>query len=127
MLDNIQSLAQRMYDERRRRTAFFPQALLSDHALDIMLWIFIETGHGRYVTAAEAAAAASVTLATPVRRLSTHFLMTVTPWCEDPRAKLTLLTQGNAMANQQHLSKPQVFKWQKSSTTFVNENIIYSS
>jgi hypothetical protein len=51
--------------------------------------------------------------------------MTVTPWCEDPRAKLTLLTQGMTMANQQHLSKHQVFKWQKSSTTFVIKNIIY--
>ncbi len=29
------------------------------------------------------------------------------------------------MANQQHLSKHQVFKWQKSSTTFVIKNIIY--
>jgi hypothetical protein len=50
-----------MYDDRRRRSSFVPAELLTDPAWDILLWVFIETEHGRRVTAAAAAAAAGVT------------------------------------------------------------------
>jgi hypothetical protein len=78
-------------------------------------------------SAAEAAAAASDKPATPVRRLSTHFLMTVTPWCEDSQGKLTLMTQRNAMAKVQHPVILEIFKWQKSSITFSIVNIFCST
>jgi hypothetical protein len=74
-------------------------------------------------SAAEAVAAASDRPATPVRRLSTHFLMTVTPWCEDSQGELTPITQRSAIAKVQHLMTPPIFKWQKGSTTLSNVNI----
>ena len=50
-----------MYDERWRRRDFVPPELLTDPAWDILLWVFIETEHGRRVTSTEASAAAGVT------------------------------------------------------------------
>jgi hypothetical protein len=50
-----------MYDDRWRRRAFVPVELLTDPAWDILLWVFIETEHGRRVTSTEAAVAAGVT------------------------------------------------------------------
>jgi hypothetical protein len=49
-----------MYDERCRRRTFVPPELLVDPAWDILLWVFIETEHGRRVTHLAAATAAWV-------------------------------------------------------------------
>ncbi len=50
-----------MYDERCRRRSFVAAELLVDPAWDILLWVFIETEHGRRVTRQAAATAAWVT------------------------------------------------------------------
>lgn len=60
MPETAASRASRMYNERRHRAAFLPNELLSDHAWDILLWLFIETKRGRRVTALEASQAANV-------------------------------------------------------------------
>ncbi|MBJ6121855.1 hypothetical protein [Sphingomonas mollis] len=97
MPDSIISRARRMYDERRRRRAIFPPGLLSDHAWDILLWIFIETAHDRPVTATEAAAAAMVSVDVGNRwiaALGQAGLLVPLPTSVDPRSPVLLSDDG---------------------------------
>lgn len=66
MADTPASRAMRLYNERQRRSTFVPIDLLSDHAWDLLLWLFVETERGRRVEATDAIAAAGMSpLAAP--------------------------------------------------------------
>lgn len=70
---------------------------MSDHAWDILLWIFIETEHDRPVTAAEAAAAAMVSVDVGDRwiaALSQAGLLVPRPTSLDPRSPVLLSDDG---------------------------------
>ncbi|KQU55840.1 hypothetical protein ASG67_06930 [Sphingomonas sp. Leaf339] len=97
MPDNIQNRARRMYEERRRRRAIFPPALLSDHAWDILLWTFIENADGRDVKAAEASAAAMVSVEVGIRwiaALGQAGLLVSGPTSIDPLSPVLLSEDG---------------------------------
>jgi hypothetical protein len=73
-----------MYDDRCRRKAFVPAELLTDPAWDILLWVFIETEHGRRVRSTEAAVAAGVTTDIALRWISAlRIAGLVVPWWAD--------------------------------------------
>ncbi|WP_143090144.1 hypothetical protein [Sphingomonas rubra] len=67
MADSSACNAVRLYNDRRRRSDFFPRKLFSDQGWDLLLWLFIETERGRRVSITEAARAIQSTTETASR------------------------------------------------------------
>lgn len=67
MSESPASQAVRLYNDRRRRAEFFPNALFSDSGWDFLLWLFIETERGRRVSITDAARAIRVSTMTACR------------------------------------------------------------
>ncbi len=94
-----------MFDDRCRRREFVPAELLTDPAWDILLWVFIETEHGRRVSSAEAALAAGVSIDIGLRWISAlrKAKLVVPWWAEDGSDAYVLLSDYGYRRMQQYL------------------------
>ncbi|MBD8547164.1 hypothetical protein [Sphingomonas sp. CFBP 8760] len=96
-----------MYDDRQRRRDFVPAELLTDPAWDILLWVFIETEHGRRVTSLEAAVAAGVTNDIGLRWISAlRKAGLVMPWWADDDSDAYVMLSDTGYRGMQRYLQP---------------------
>jgi len=91
----LAAMAERLYQERRRRDDYFPSGLFGEPAWDLILALFIAREEGRRLTIAEAYEAATVKPAAGRRliaRLERTGMVARTSGQEDRRKRFVQLT-----------------------------------